>query len=52
MLAVVAEHTREQARAELRFMQAIYLAVPSALDSKARPTFEKREQHLLQIANA
>lgn len=49
MIELAEEHARDQAGQELRFLQAIRVAVPACFDDKSRGAFEKREARLLEI---
>jgi hypothetical protein len=52
MLAVVEEHKRDQDDQQLRFLQAIRIAVPACLDNKSAKPFEKLEDDLLGKINS
>ena len=51
MHELLEEHARDQAYNELTMLRSLRLAIPAALDSKARPHFESRESALLKIIN-
>ncbi len=49
MIELAADYQRSQADLELRFLQAVRIAVPACLDKKSQPDYEKREAALLKL---